>query len=72
MMYCPENEAAYGEELTQRNFRGSLVTDIDVVFFVACDSLVDSQRERYKSRHKQDGQDQTHSDTSMRYLHETR
>jgi hypothetical protein len=44
------------------------VTDIDVVFFVACDSLVDSQRERYRSRHKQDGQDQTHSDTSMRYF----
>ena len=43
-----------------------LVTDVDVVFFVECDSLVDSQRERYGSRHEPDGQDQT---DTYRYFH---
>ena len=61
-----ENEAAYGEELTRRHFRPMLVTDVDVVFFVECDSLVDSQRERYGSGHEPDGQDQT---DTYRYFH---
>ena len=61
-----ENEVAYGEKRTRRHFRPILVTDIDVVFFVVCDSLVDSQRERYRSRQELDGQDQT---DTYRYFH---
>ena len=59
-----ENEAAYDEERTQRHFRPILVIDLDVVFFVACDSLVD--RERYRSRRELDDQDQT---DTYRYFH---